>query len=430
MGAQRSVIHFNIFYGLIVAAMATLPFTIFFMLPIALLMLTNFILEGNWKLRYQNIISSNSLLFFIALSSLFLLYLIGVFYSSHFLNGLSNLETKLWFFIMPLVIFSSDREKLNRDRCHKLIFIFIISCAIMALGNICYSFIQYINTGSAYYFFYIRATHFPYYYPMHPSYLAMYLTFSFIAALYFVFISNVILRRWMKNVFIISLPLFAIFIYLLQSKAGILVFIFAFFFYILYIINRKKIIIWQTVLFTFLTFLVTFVLLKYEPGPMKRMGVAMHDIYSEMDIHNTDNNIEIKEGSISSRIYIWNSSWKLIMQHLPWGMGTGDVNYVLQQKYLKDNQTEFYTRKLNAHNQYIQTTLALGIFGLTALIAFFLIPATYCIKHKRTLYLAFIVIVLLHLLVESMLETGAGANFIAIFSVLLCYNTIKDNLIN
>lgn len=42
-------IHFKITYWLLIAAMITTPFTIFFMLPIAILLFLNFIAEWNWK---------------------------------------------------------------------------------------------------------------------------------------------------------------------------------------------------------------------------------------------------------------------------------------------------------------------------------------------------------------------------------------------
>ena len=430
MNPSKSVIHFKIFYGLLMAAMITLPFTIFFMLPIALMLLVNFILEGNWKNRYKRFVSSKSVFFFIILSSIFLVYLLGLIYSSHLPTGLSSLETKLWFLIAPLIIFSSHREYLTKERCNKLIFTFIISCTVMVLGNICYSFIQYFTIKSVYYFFYIRATHFPYYHPVHPSYLAMYLTFSSVAILYFIFISKTVLKRWVKNIFIISLPLFVIFIYLLQSKAGILVFILVFFSCILYIINYKKTKIGVTVLFIFFTFFFTFCFFRFVPHPINRMGTALNEIYSGTVTHNrySQNNGEddAEPNSVTSRIHIWKIASKLTIQNMPFGVGTGDVNHVLQQEYLKCNQTKIYNRKLNAHNQYLQTTLALGIFGLAALISFFLIPTLYGIRHKKSLYLAFIMIVLPHLFVESMFERGAGANFIALFSVLLCYYSMNE----
>ena len=263
MKTTKSVIHFKVFYGLLMATMVTLPFTIFFMLPIAIILLINFILEWNWKDRYRHLITSKSVSLFIALSALFLLYTIGITYSSNLLNGVSNLETKLWFFCTPFIIFSTNKEYLTKDRCYKLIFVFIIACTVMALGNICYSLIQYITTGNSSFFYYLKATHFPYYHPTHPSYLAMYLTFSSIAILYFIFIAKIMLKKWVKITFIISLPLFATFIFLLQSRAGILVFGLLFFCFVLYIINHKKAQIGVSILFTVLMVISIFLLFRF-----------------------------------------------------------------------------------------------------------------------------------------------------------------------
>jgi O-antigen ligase len=352
-------------------------------------------------------------LLFFSLFSFPLLYLLGLLYTSNILVGLSNLETKIWFFIAPLIIFSYDKTDLTKERCQHLIIVFIISCTVMTLSNIFYSLYQYITTNNSYSLFYIKATHFPFQHPTHPSYLALYLTFAFSAIFHFLFVSKVTLKKWIKTIFLLSLPIFTLFIYFLQSKAGIIVFIFIFFINILYIINRKRRRIGSSFVFFILTFGFVFLLFYFEPGPLKRMKTAMQSILTEEDTQVV--------GSVSSRIYIWENSLQVINQHLCFGVGSGDANDVLHEEFLKNNQTTLYDRNFNAHNQYLQTTMTLGILGLTTLLSFFVIPAIYCIKKKKLLYLTFIIIIFLHLFVESMFERGAGASFIALFSTLLCF---------
>ena len=109
------------------------------------------------------------------------------------------------------------------------------------------------------------------------------------------------------------------------------------------------------------------------------------------------------------------------MKNLPFGVGTGDTNDELVKRYREDNMTYVLKKELNAHNQYLQTFLALGILGILLLLAHFIIPLIYAVKYRQWVYIIFIITILLNFLVESMLERRDGTNFIAIFNALFCY---------
>ena len=93
------------------------------------------------------------------------------------------------------------------------------------------------------------------------------------------------------------------------------------------------------------------------------------------------------------------------------------------ERYKQEKLTIILNKKLNAHNQYLQTFLGLGIPGLLLLLSFLLVPFSLAWKKKKKNfpYMAFILIVLLNFLVESMLEARAGTNFIALFNCLFAY---------
>ena len=69
-------------FYLLATLMVTTPFTLFFTLPIAILLIVNLIVHWNWKERkarmFQNRLSS----FFIVFISFYLIYLIGMLYTS------------------------------------------------------------------------------------------------------------------------------------------------------------------------------------------------------------------------------------------------------------------------------------------------------------------------------------------------------------
>jgi O-antigen ligase len=124
------------------------------------------------------------------------------------------------------------------------------------------------------------------------------------------------------------------------------------------------------------------------------------------------------DGTVA-RVEIWKVSLELIRKNLFFGVGTGDVKDILLESYRRNGLEPVFLQKLNAHNQYFQTFIALGFFGFTLLALMLLIPAILALKHHEYLYFAFISIIAINLLFESMLENQAGVVFYAFFNVLL-----------
>ena len=103
------------------------------------------------------------------------------------------------------------------------------------------------------------------------------------------------------------------------------------------------------------------------------------------------------------------------------GVGTGDVKDVLLQKYQEKGITNAYLLRLNAHNQYLQTTIALGILGLLVVLGCLFLPLYEALRQKNILVFLFILIVAFNLLVESMFERQAGIVFYSFFNALLFF---------
>ena len=72
--------HFNVFYALLLLAAVTLPMTTFLMLPIAILMLLNAVVEWNWRQKWQHIRQHKAVPSFFIFLSLYLIPFIGLTY--------------------------------------------------------------------------------------------------------------------------------------------------------------------------------------------------------------------------------------------------------------------------------------------------------------------------------------------------------------
>ena len=73
--------HFNVFYALLLLAAVTLPMTTFLMLPIAILMLLNVVVEWNWRQKWHNIQRHKAVPSFFIFLCLYLIPFIGLILS-------------------------------------------------------------------------------------------------------------------------------------------------------------------------------------------------------------------------------------------------------------------------------------------------------------------------------------------------------------
>lgn len=409
MPLRKSYFHSQLFYLLLLLAVGTLPFTIYLILPIALLMMINWFAEWNWKEKICCLKQNPGKYFFILFISLYLIYIIGLIYTDNFPNAFSILESKSLLLAAPLLIFTAHPEVLTSKRINTIFLVFLFSCTLLAITNIVMASFDYANDGKVRNFFYVELSRF-----MHPSYSSMFMNLSVVFSLYFLFINPVKLKRNLKILLWISIPILIVYIFLLQSKAGLLVFAVIFFILGLYLINFKKRRFLLTVLFIFLFLSIPIVLMKLITIPVNRIGTAVHDLENIQSVKNP-------EESTMQRIVVWKVTWDLAIDNLPFGVGTGDAKDVLINQYKNKKLTHILEKQFNAHNQYLQTFLALGIAGLLILISFIVIPFLFAIKKRDILLFLFIIIIALNMLVESMLERQAGCDFMALFISLLIF---------
>jgi O-antigen ligase len=133
---------------------------------------------------------------------------------------------------------------------------------------------------------------------------------------------------------------------------------------------------------------------------------------------NTFKSKETALNTTSTRLVIWKHSFMIIKNKPILGVGTGDANDELLKTYVGKNEIELKERKFNAHNQFLQTSISLGILGLLALILPFIILFYKSIINQSLINLSFVILVLTNFLFEAMLETQAGVIFISFFLFL------------
>ena len=399
--------HFNVFFFLLLAAAATLPFSTWIMLPIAGIQLVNWIWEWNWKEKWNTLRENASPLTIFVLLSMYLLVIYGFFLSYNKSRAMAAFDCYLWFLVAPLFLLTQKRRNLTNSRIHMIFMFFAISTVL----HLCIIFFiairKYIQTGNDAFLYYQNFSVF-----RHPSYLAMYATFSFYVMLDYLNKTHKSLPLYSKIGLYIAMAVLLAGVFFLQSKAGILVFCIlavVWFVYLLFIRSTNIAAALSVVIV------------------VTSIGIVLHETQI-LSVHRIKDSIEevgkytpehLGSSSNQIRITVWKSTLEICKKNLPWGVGTGDATDELNVNAVKKNYTNLIGHHYNAHNQYLQTLLTTGIPGIIILLTYCLYPLVISIRKRNILYQSFVLILILNILVESMFEVRAGVDFLALMNVLL-----------
>lgn len=339
----------------------------------------------------------------------FLLHSVGYFYSENKSEALSAIEIKLCFLAFPILFFGSH---FSHTHIKKIVISFVSGCMLVSflcIFRACY--LYFFEDTNA--FFYSDFSYF-----IHPSYMAMYLVFALLIVMLFY-------KNWLAHLHLLIIKLgfmavvFLVTIFLCSSKLGLLsafILLPTTFSVLLYNKGYKKIIIGLVLA---LLGLAT-ASYKLFPTPFKRFQTAINVTKSSQTIDKTD------AESTAVRILIWKESIKLIKNKFWFGTTAGDVNDKLIESYEKEGLTGALTKKLNAHNQFLQTFIATGFIGFVLLILMTVFLIVYSFIKKNYILMLFSILISLNFMVESMLQTQAGFTFFTFFLCLILKYNLKE----
>lgn len=323
----------------------------------------------------------------------YLLHLVGMIYTENIKSGWFDIEVKLSIFILP-VIFYFQHKSLNKQNVKYFKWFYILSIFGISMFLFVKALIAYSN-GDVGKLYYNELSN-----PYHPSYLAMYV----IMALLFLFDFMVNEKqKVLIFLYLISLLYFLSFIFLLSSKAGILsapiVLLPA---GLHYIFKNKK--FWVPFM------VILFVLL------FAYVGIKNNDRFNAVasTLQTAKNNAATSESN-AARWLVWQAGLEIVKENPICGVGTGDVKDALLGVYAKRQMLGAIEKKLNAHNQFLETAIGQGLIGLLVLILVFFIPFIKAFKEKNIIWMLFLVLVSFNFLFESMLNTQMGVFFFAYF---------------
>jgi O-antigen ligase len=408
------VSHTRLFYYITILFAFCIPVHDRLALLFAVLMLLNWIFTGNFRTRFKQMVRSRKQLPLLLFTSLFFIYTTGLFWTKNMHYGIVDLELKVPLLLFPFIFATSRSLVFRGKRVINIFLAYMAGCFFSTMIFIFNAFSNFIHSNSYDEFYYTKLAIY-----QHTTYMSMFLCLAIAMALFLLLFRKQMLSRQVQFFTIGLIPYYFILVVLLSSKAGIfcmgLIFVASIVAMLLY--GKKKLHAVVAFAFVFAAFAIA---QGMFPNSFGRMKVVSKTISSRPETGSDA--IE----STAERVLIWDAALGIIKKNFVAGVGTGDVKDALFAQYEMNNFKNGTLMKLNAHNQYLQTFIALGLSGILILLAGFIWPLWFSIKKSYLIYVSFIIIVGFNFLFESMLERQAGMMFYAFFNAF--FFTIKEEL--
>lgn len=409
-----------------------LLFMIVFMMPIWIkvviillpILLLAWILEGRWKGVYSNFTKnrySQLIIFF------WFLHLIGVLYSTNWRYGLEDVQQKLSLILFPLMFlgFSGD-ESISTKKILNIFLIGSVVSGVTFLSIALFNSFYFTSNGlifnpappDAPYENYFRYTRLAFLH--HPSYLAMYFTFS-IAILFGLIKENKV--RLFHLLYSLGVIFFSILIFLLSPRAGLIAAFLTILIGTIWLITSKtKWILKFGLIGLIVSLTILYITISSDSDFSNKLK---KDIFYNLDLKRSE-----YSDNYDMRFFIWQCVPNIMSHNLLFGHGTGDFHIELNREYNNRNMVEAAQNNYNAHNQFLETLISLGVIGLIVLISLIGYPSYHLYKGSDNfLPVVFLIIIIINLLAESMLSRIAGVLFFALFySLFFCMNRKEDIL--
>ncbi|MBK9638750.1 MAG: O-antigen ligase family protein [Bacteroidetes bacterium] len=337
------------------------------------------------------------------LPAIYLLYVIGLIWTENFKYAGLDLQIKAGFLLLPLFIGTLD---LSLKEFRKTTLFFIIGCALACLVLLANAFISFIETGNHTSFFYISYSSLL----MHPTYISMYLNMAILFLLQKMFDTK---KEQHLKYYSAGILFFFVQLFQLSARTSLAVAMLTFLLAACYYLRKGEILRikkWHFISILLFSTLSYFALQGFN----NRFNQVSNAITS-----TPADQIQPEYNSTTGRMEIWRESMEILQDNWLLGTGTGDVKDELMKTYEKHQFHYALDKKLNAHNQFLQVWLTLGIVGLLLLIWSLALPIYRLKSQGQPLFALFAMVIILNSMTESILEVQKGVLFFVFFYSLL-----------
>lgn len=322
---------------------------------------------------------------------LFVFYLLSQLWTSTLVEGWERLGTKLAFFIGPLLIYPA-RAYLGPKFRQPLLWAFIGGCmaaSLFALGDAASeswregAFYESFADGGRRYFFTYTALAHP---VMHPGYFATFIGLALMAAL------SLWPRKQNRILLILVCLVFLVMLWLLQSRISMLaLFVVALIWLWSYLPKLWR---WLGLGLGLLGLIAIIFIAERSESNSRYLALPQFNYDISGDNFN----------SATYRLAEWACARQAILDK-PWlGHGVGDAREALFSAYRDRGFKQGLKHRYNAHNQYLETALAIGLLGTFLLLFLGFSFLRRARRHGDRLLFYGVIFFLISLLTESMFE--------------------------
>jgi O-antigen ligase len=157
----------------------------------------------------------------------------------------------------------------------------------------------------------------------------------------------------------------------------------------------------------------------------KACQMSAQELYIEKEKGSGVNNVSARAGS-------WAGALLIVKEH-PWlGIGIGDTEAALIEKYKKINFVTGVQNQFNAHNQYLEFWIGSGIVAILCFVLLIFSEGYDAYINRNVVLLGLLYIFLISCFTESVINRQAGRIFFIFFLCLLSNNhkTLLHRAIN
>ena len=207
----KNEIHSKIYFWSLVLLVMSIPLSEFMMSFSQIILLLNWILEGNFSKKRSILKNRKSLLIFI---SIFAVHLIGIIYSDNISYWFKDVRNKLPLLIIPLIIGTSESLSLKNIKTIFIFFYLALLAGTFASLGVVFGFIE--TDYKTFRDISVFISHIRF---------ALLLNVGIFSLFYFSRLKNEILSKFEKIYFRIFIIWFTIFLFILNSLTGIIILI-------------------------------------------------------------------------------------------------------------------------------------------------------------------------------------------------------------
>ena len=326
-----------------------------------------------------------------------LAYLTSMLWTENLSSGWVKVGQSAWFFAIPLVCLCTDFRQISKRLLRAMLWLFVLTLTVVFFYLLTKAIITTHQTSSVF----LKSGLNVFHNYIHYTYSTLYIATG-LAFLYTELIRKEKLSRGMLALLVFCACCMVIFVIMLNSRAGIL----------------------YLILLTLMCVLHTcFIRKKYRLSIIALVSIlalvaVFHFILPEKLHRFSNTTSEIAHGDMSdSRFQIMYNAWTVVKEHPLLGVGVGDREDSLVPLYGEQNHV------YNPHNQFLDTWLSTGVFGMLILWAMLLLPIMVAYKSKQLMPIMVNLLLIVGLMVESMLVRQMGIAFMTVINVyylLLC----------